>query len=452
MNHPLRPKPHLCTCIVGTILMTGSLAGCRPVADSQEPDESTVATPAAPPAATPVKLATVQAKEVTRSIVQPATVHAYYETAIYSRAVGFVSELLVDLGDRVTADQTLARLAVPELESDLKSHEARLEFLAAQSQQAMAEIDAMKAQVRASESQVDQAKAEIAKALAMVEAASAEHRRISELVQSGAVQSRLLDEAKQRLDAAEAGHQAALGIVQAALADIDIAKANETVAEAKLKASEAEIQVVAHQRDTVKTAIGFATIQAPFSGTIIDRHVDLGDLVRGESSSEKAPLFVLSQTDRVRIRVAIPEREAPHVSVGSPLSLSFPSFADEPPLSAAVTRISGNIDSSTRTMMIEAEVDNPEGKLLPGMFGEARIDITPRSEANVLPASAVRFDEKGNAFVYRVSDDSRIEIVSVTLGFDTGTEIEVTSGVQSGQRVVDAHLKRFTEGLPVTPL
>ena len=448
MKHPFRPIPHLCVGIACTIFLASLTAGCRPVADANETRESTTNTPQA----TPVKLATVQTKEVTRSIVQPATVHAYYETAIYSRAVGFVSELRVDLGDRVTVNQTLAQLAVPELESELKSHEARLEFLTAQAQQATAEIEAMKAHVRAAESQVDQAKAEITKALAMVEAASAEHLRISELVQRGAVQSRLLDEAKQRLDAAEAGHQAALGIVQASLADIDVAKANEVVSEAKLKASEAEFQVVAHQRDTVKTAIGFATIEAPFAGTIIERHVDLGDLVRGESSGEKTPLFVLSQTDRVRIRVAIPEREAPHITLGSPLSLTFPSFADEPPLTASVTRISGNIDPSTRTMMIEAEVENPEGKLLPGMFGEARIEITQQSEANILPASAVRFDEKGNAFVYRVSDDSCIEIVSVTLGFDTGTEIEVTSGVEAGQRVVDAHLKRFAEGLRVTPL
>ncbi|MCA9046097.1 MAG: efflux RND transporter periplasmic adaptor subunit, partial [Planctomycetaceae bacterium] len=194
----------------------------------------------------------------------------------------------------------------------------------------------------------------------------------------------------------------------------------------------------------------FGTLTAPFDGVVTARAVNPGDLVR-ESSEVGAgePLFVVSQVSKVRIHVAVPEADAAYVSTGDTVTLRFPSFPGEEPLLAVVTRFTGDLDPSTRTMLIETEVENTDRKLLPGMFGEASINLNTKVAANMLPARAVRFSETGEAYVYVVSDDETVTVTPVTTGFDSGDRIEVRSGVESGQRVIDGHLKRFETGQKV---
>ena len=103
-------------------------------------------------------------------------------------------------------------------------------------------------------------------------------------------------------------------------------------------------------------------------------------------------------------------------------------------------------------MLVEAEMENPDRKLLPGMFGQASITLSTRAAANTLPARAVRFGESGNAYVYVVGDDEAVRVVPVTTGIDDGSSIEILSGVTAGERVVDAHLQRFTTGQKVVVL
>ena len=103
-------------------------------------------------------------------------------------------------------------------------------------------------------------------------------------------------------------------------------------------------------------------------------------------------------------------------------------------------------------MLVEAELPNPDGKFLPGMFGSATISLSTQVAANMLPARAVRFDEQGEAYVYLLDENDKVDIVQVTTGIDDGRKIEILSGVEAGQKVIDAHLKRFTTGQKVSVL
>ena len=103
-------------------------------------------------------------------------------------------------------------------------------------------------------------------------------------------------------------------------------------------------------------------------------------------------------------------------------------------------------------MLVEAEIPNPDGKLLPGMFGQATITMGTKVAANMLPARAVRFGDKGQAYVYVVDENEMVSIANVTTGFDDGRSIQILSGVTLGQHVVGGHLKRFTTGQKVTRL
>ena len=103
-------------------------------------------------------------------------------------------------------------------------------------------------------------------------------------------------------------------------------------------------------------------------------------------------------------------------------------------------------------MLVEVEIENPDGKLLPGMFGQATIDLSTKVAAATLPARAVRFDESGNAYVYILGSDDSVTVTDVKTGMDNGHSIEILSGVEAGQRVVDSHRERFTTGQKVTVL
>jgi multidrug efflux pump subunit AcrA (membrane-fusion protein) len=102
--------------------------------------------------------------------------------------------------------------------------------------------------------------------------------------------------------------------------------------------------------------------------------------------------------------------------------------------------------------LVEADVDNAAGKLLPGMFGQATIKLPSKVVANMLPARAIRFDDSDNAYVYAISSEDTISVLEVTTGIDDGHSLEVVTGLEPGQLVVDAHLKRFSNGQKVRRL
>ena len=212
----------------------------------------------------------------------------------------------------------------------------------------------------------------------------------------------------------------------------------------------AETDIARLQLEELDVMIAYATIKAPFAGVVTDRNIEPGDLVRELSEvGQGEPLFVISQVDKVRVRIPVPEADAPLVRQGDEVTLTFPSFAVEAPIVGNVTRVSGSLDPSTRTMMVEAEMPNTDGKLLPGMFGQASISLSTETAANMLPARSIRFEESGEAYVYIVGEDRTVTVTPVTTGIDDGHSIEVMSGVEAGQQVIDAHLKRFTTGQKV---
>jgi multidrug efflux pump subunit AcrA (membrane-fusion protein) len=96
-------------------------------------------------------------------------------------------------------------------------------------------------------------------------------------------------------------------------------------------------------------------------------------------------------------------------------------------------------------MMVEIDVPNPDGNLLPGMFGQATIDLEPAKSRIMLPANAVRFDETGKSSVYVVNGSNQIDVVEVKTGLDTGEQIEITSGLTGSERVVGPTLRRLKQ-------
>ncbi len=400
-----------------------------------------------------VKTVAVTTQPIQRTTTQPATIYPYYEADIRSQATGFVSEIRADIGDFVQAGDVLAIVDVPELRQQRLVLEARIERHQADEARRAAGVELAEAKVTSANAKLVQSQSEAAAADASAAAAVAEFDRTEDLVQRQSLQARMLDEARLKRDSQSAVQKSMAATIDSAAADVSVAEAERVAAAAELAAAQAETKIVNRQLDELDVLIDYASIKSPLAGVVTDRSVDPGDLVRRASEvGSGRPLFVVSQMETVRVSIPVPEVDAPFVSRGDEVKLVFPSFASEMPIIGKVARTSSRLDPSTRTMIVELELPNPDGKLLAGMFGQATINVATQVAANMLPARAIRFTETGQAYVYVVGDDDAIKIVNVSTGMDEGNIIEIISGVEPGVMVVDAHLKRFTEGQRVAVL
>ena len=411
------------------------LCGCSSSKDSPVADRVVV-----------VKTVAVRSVEIGQSTTQPATVHAYHRAEIRAQATGYVAEVVADIGDYVKAGATLAVIDVPEMSKQRGVLEARIRQAEAEETRAEAGLKLAESAIEAAKSKAQQVTSDLKGEDALVEAAEAEFRRTNDLVQRQALQGLVLDEVRKKRDSSLASRESAQSAIGSAEAEVQVAVARYMTARADLEAAKAATEVSRQQLAELDVLIGYATIVAPFDGIVSERTVDPGDLVTAQDATG-SPLFVVSHVDRVRIQTPVPEVDAARMNKGDTVTVRFPSFPAES-LTASVTRLSGELHPGTRTMLVEAEVENPDRKLIPGMFGQATIASSKKTAATMLPARAVRFDENGKAYVYVVNDDT-ISIAEVETGVDNGKLIEVV-GLDVGQQVVDAHLKRFSDGQQVT--
>ncbi|TWU02484.1 Efflux pump periplasmic linker BepF [Stieleria varia] len=410
--------------------------------------------PSSPPRtvqATPVNTVLVEEQQVRRTSLQPATIAAYYQAEIHARATGYISEVKADIGDYVAKDAPLAIIAIPEIDSQRAVLLAKINRLQAMEKQTQAGVALADARVKSVEARLVEARSMMDQAAASLAAAEAELSRTQDLVQRQSLQNRMLDEARMKRDSETARKKAMDSSIDSAAAEVLVAKAQKEAAEADLVTAQAETSIAQKELEQLDVLIDFAIVKAPFAGFITQRNAEPGALV-GNDANDSTSLFVISQIDTVRVQFHVPESDAPLVNQGDAVTLTLPSFSSQVPIQTTVTRVGHSLDPSTRLMLVECELLNPENKLLPGMFGQATVELSSEVAANMLPARAVRFSESGDAYVYTIGDDDAVSVIPVTTGLDDGSSIEIVSGLTKGQRVVDAHLKRFQDGQKVTIL
>ncbi|MGY8767552.1 MAG: efflux RND transporter periplasmic adaptor subunit [Pirellulales bacterium] len=439
------PTSRICSLLlsVAVLLATAILSGCSinsPVSEDKVSKKPV-----------PVKTVSVVLEEVQQTTSQPATVHPYYRAEIRAMVSGYVKQVNADIGDFVEAGATLAIIDVPELAKQRQIIEAQIARYVSEEKQATAGIQLAVANVRSAEAQLDQSKSELISVEASLAAIEAEFNRTNDLVQRQSLESRMLDEVRKKRDSELASKQAMESAINSSAAFVAVAEAKLSSAETALVSAQAETTIAKRQLEELEVHIAYTTLKAPFSGVVTARTINPGNLV-GDSSKagNDQSLFVISQMDKVRVHIPVPEAEATQISRGDTVVLNFPSFSAEKPLEEKVTRLTSDLDPSTRTMLVEVEIENPDRKLLPGMFGQASINLNTKVAANMLPARAVRFEDSGQAYLYLVEEDKTVKVVQVTTGIDNGHHIEIKSGVEPGQQVIDAHLKRFTTGQKVT--
>lgn len=341
---------------------------------------------------------------ITRVSTQPASVHPFHEAQLAARVSGYVEHVEVDIGDTVVAGQVLAQLSVPELHASIHRMQAEIKLQRWQIKSAIAAELAAQAELSSRQSAA---------------------KRVTQLAESGAVTERAADEARTRLDAA-----------QAALEDV----------KSRLGTAKASIDVARSSLSELETRLEFATLRAPFDGIVTDRRVDPGDLV---GPHDLTPLFTVVQLSTVRLRLVLPERDVAFVDPGDPVTFVSDAIAGQT-FSGTISRISRTLDPKTRSMAVEADLPNPQLHLMAGMFGMATVELEHDVEALTLPAEAVHAGKnEGESWVWVVTPERIIEERAIVTGLDRGAWLEVVSGLSGDEQVVTEAIGRLAPGATI---
>jgi RND family efflux transporter MFP subunit len=193
---------------------------------------------------------------------------------------------------------------------------------------------------------------------------------------------------------------------------------------------------------------GFEQIVAPFSGKISARFIDFGTLVTaGSSSISGTALFSIVQSDPLRVYVYVPQENAPSMHEGLPAKILLDEFPGQE-FDGKVTRTAGALDSQSRTMQVEVQVPNPDGKLYAGMYGQVKFLLVDENAPLVVPANAFVFRTQGSQ-VATIGSDDRIHWQDIRVGRDFGDRIEVLDGLKENTKVVINPTDDLHEGLQV---
>ncbi|HXU67494.1 MAG TPA: efflux RND transporter periplasmic adaptor subunit [Casimicrobiaceae bacterium] len=178
---------------------------------------------------------------------------------------------------------------------------------------------------------------------------------------------------------------------------------------------------------------GFKRVVAPFAGIITKRNVDVGDLIDAGGGAGTRALFVLSQTDPLRLYVNVPQTYAQMIKAGQKVAITQTELPGQR-FDGEIVRTAGSIDTATRTMQVEINLPNRNGELLPGAFVQVALPL-PASASLTIPANALLFRKEGSS-VAVVDPNGTVHMRSVQLGRNLGPTIEVLQGVSTSDRVV----------------
>lgn len=335
-----------------------------------------------------VEVIEVGASSKVSELQLPGNIEAVTEAPILARADGYIRRRLVDIGDRVTAGQPVAEIEAPELDQQVL--------------QAKANVDQAKAAL-------DQALANEQQGKANLELARVTAERWGNLVAQGVV-------SKQDNDQYQAQYRSQLAGVNALEKAIVAQRATIAAAEANL-ARLNEMQ-------------GYRIVKAPFAGVITLRNVDVGALV----TTGNTMLYRIAQTGALRTYVNVPQTNASSVHPGQPARISVTNLPGRS-FTGTIARTANSLDPTSRTLLVEVQVPNPDGALMPGMYAQVDFSNSRANAPLLIPAEALMVRADGTQIAV-VGPDSIVHLQKIVIGRDYGDRLEVLQGLQVGDRII----------------
>jgi RND family efflux transporter MFP subunit len=394
---------------------------------------------------------------IERVCLQPGSVEPFESADLYSKVSGYLVEQKVDIGYRVNAGDVLARLAVPEYEKQVDQDRADVVRAEARVEQMKAAIDTAEADLGAATSAVALAQADKKSKESHRAFREKQRDRIRGLVARNAIDAKLVDEQEDHYQSAVASELGAEEAITAARQKENAAHARVKQSQADLKYAEAEVATAKARLEKSQVLLDYTTIRSPYTGVVTKRNFHPGDFVRSaDAGGDRIPLLAVERTDIMRFVVQVPERDVPLVDCGDPAVVEVDAlpgvrFATDGEDHVEVSRLAASEDPHTRMMRTEVHVKNPDGKLRRGMFGRVAIVLQPGlADSFRLPSMALSGKADGGRGTVRVVRDDKVALAPVHYGADNGSEVEILSGLNAGDRVILRANGSIQEGTPVT--
>jgi RND family efflux transporter MFP subunit len=344
---------------------------------------------AAKPGAPVVDVVQPRPEKTSQDVWLPCDVKANQQTSVYARANGFLKEWTYDIGAHVNKGDLLAVIDAPDLD----------------------------AQVAAAQATLLQAEANVTKSEADVEVAQTDYDRYLKAQKDspGSV-------TQEDVDTKKAVYADAVGA-------LDVAKATVAQDEAQVR----QLQVSQQYEKVI----------APFTGTITARNYDVGALISPSNTAAGSEMFDIADTSTLRVFVNVPQNYSTQIHTGQPAYLTVRNYAGRE-FTGAVSRMTGALDPTTRTLPFELDFPNSTGELYPGMYGQARLPVSEDQPTLVVNTSALIFNASGVQMA--VVKDNKVHFQAITVGRDLGTELEITKGLAADDQVIVNPGERLVEG------
>lgn len=406
--------------LLAIVLLAGAfIVSCGGSKANVRKDEKTAS--AAPPALD-VTTAEAITRDLPRFFEATGSLAGDQQTDVAPQTSGKVVALGVDIGSHVNRGQLLIKLDDAELKLRVD--------------QAQAQVEQSKAAVRQAEEKIglksgqpfDPNKvAEVAAAKATYDLAEKNLKRAEKLVESGDVSRSYYDQQRSQNDQLRELYLAALAQARQNYAAVQVARTNVANSQAQLALA--------------KQSLSYANITAPLEGYVSERTADLGEYV---SPQQKVATIV--KINPLRIRIDIPEQAIPEIKVGQSVSMTTSAWPDQN-FSGRIARVAPNVTAASRTLTVEAEVENNSGSLKPGQFATVRILQSKPEPAVLVPRrSVLTQNDSSHVFVVK---NGHVELRLVQLGQTEGDLVEIKNGVASGELVATSNVEQLADGVAV---
>src|SRR5436305_2415911 len=414
-----RNKLTLLLFIAAAIISAVLLSACNGSRSAAQPRNAN-ASPT--PEVVQVTTAAAITRNLPRFVEATGSLDADEQTDVAPTVGGRVVSVSVDLGSFVQRGQVIAQLDSADAKLRLDQAQAALQQAESSVQQAEARIALAPGQ------KFDPARvAEVQSAKAAYDLAEKQLQRFEKLIESGDVSRSGYDQQKAQRDQLREQYQATLTQANQSYAAVLTARA---------AAESAKVQVEQAQK-----GVRDVVIYSPISGYVSDRPADVGEYL---STSSKVATVV--RTNPLRVRIDVPEQSISTVHDGQGVSVSVSTYPDRS-FAGRVARGSPNVSQQSRTLTVEAEVENAENLLKPGQFATIRVLLPQSDPATLVPAAAVNTDGT-TARVFVIKDGVAHERLVAT-GQTDGGLIEIKGNLAADELVATSNLDQLADGVPV---
>lgn len=382
-----------------------------------------------------ITTAKAQMRQMPAYIQATGSLVAFEVSNVAPKTAGKVVNVYVEVGHFVNAGSIVAKL--DDREAKLRLAEAEAAIKQAESAVRQAELRlglGSTSEFNAFEvPEVRQAQANYEQALAELRQAEANELRYRELAKTGDVSVVTYEQYRTALETAKARANAAKQNLE-----VVINQANQN--NQAIKSAQAAVLQAKANAETARQAVADTIIIAPFAGFVSEKRVAPGEYVTSSN-----PVITLVRTNPIKVQVRIPESSVPEVSLGSKVFLKVDAYKARE-FVGVVTAVNPSVDPATRSALVEAQVENGENLLRPGMFATVRINLKESKSGIFVPKSAVYTDKVTQSYRVFVIKENIARLRVVQLGNEENDMIEILDGVSADETVATSNLEQLYEG------